>query len=258
MNKEFEIVAAVPILQTVSLRMVLDVFGESIVELEAEGGILESYKTTIDEEYGIDGNSTIGDNIRINYKQDRSLGGIPTNPLNDDGIERVLRAIESKLPPKQEEIEQIPPDIAVRKIVIEVQDQELAEIAAEYIDWFDGNRNAFLLTFENDPAEKQSGDQAKRPIDEVYARNRGLKVHYHGFKGRVLNLRTIIERARVYGDEEEIPIVYWKGPGDNFPKCDEEIGRHIYNRYLPDGYAELNYYYRDARDMLILDGWVQK
>jgi len=109
----------------------------------------------------------------------------------------------------------------------------------------------------NDPAEERKGSQARRPIDEVFARNRGLMIGL-GFKGRVINFRYVIETARVYGDEQELYIAQWKGPEDHFPKFPSIIGEHIYNYILPDTYAELNYYYPDAQSIIQLDGWISR
>lgn len=247
----------IPVLQTVSLRKVLETFGESIVTLKAEGGNIVTDTTTLDDLYGVRVISSTGKGIQWDYKQKRELSGEPKNPLDINGINKALGYIESRLPAIETAgDEEVPPDIAVRKVVIEIIDEILAEKAAEVTPWYDGKRNKFLLTFINDPAERRTGDQAIPPIDVVFARNRGLKIHAQGFKGRVLNMRNMIETGRFYSADEEVRyIAQWGGPEDHFPKFPRVIGEHIYNNYLPDGFGELNYYYTDKQSILQLNGW---
>lgn len=249
---------AIPVLQTVSLRRVLEFFGDDIVELEAKGGNTADVKTeTLNEFYGVNFTTTLGEIIKINYKQVRKLSGEPENPLDRNGIKILLDLVEEKLPSIKFEGNEMPPDICTQKIVIEVIDDDLAKTAAEVTPWFDGDRNRFLITGVNDPAEDRKGSQARRPLDEVLSKNRGLMV-VQGFKGRVINFRRVIETARIYGKEDELYLAQWDGPEDHFPKFPRTIGEHIYDNILPDTYSELNYYYPDAQSIIQLDGWVSR
>jgi len=249
---------AIPVLQTVSLRKVLEFFGEDIVALEAEGGTTGGNTEVLNELYGVDFVDIKGEIINIKYKQERNLSGGSKNPLDAHGQKIMLDYIEEKLDsiPILDEVIQLP-DISVSKFTIEVIDDDFAKIAAEVTPWFDGNRNRFLMTGVNDPAEDRPGSQAKRPIDEVLLRNRGL-MKGQGFKARVINFRRVIETARVYGSEEELYLAHWDGPEDHFPNFPSKIGEYMYENILPDTYAELNYYYPDAQSIIQLDGWVSR
>lgn len=246
-----EIIAGIPVLQTVSLRKVLNVFGESVIGLQAEGGSnIETKREPLSERYGMRIVNPQGRRIQMNYEQKRRLDGTAYNPLDGKGQREIVELLEKSLPAGEEMM----PDIACRSVVIEVDDSELAEIAREVTD-VPVEQSNFLITWENDPAERRSGDQARRPVDVVIAKNRDLTVDVQGFKGRVLNLHKVIERRRVYGTIKPLYIAKWNGPGDNYPKCPEEVGRHIYTTYLSEGYRELNFYYTDEQRTLQLDGW---
>jgi len=231
-------------LQTVSLRRVLDFFGSSIVELEAQGGNAGGNTEELNEDYGVTYYTSNVETLKINYKQKRRLSGEPENPLDENGIETVLALLDEKVPPQPSEGEEHLGDIAVQKIVIEKIDDDLASIAAKATDWFDGNRNRFLLTGINDPVEERVGTLARAPLDEVLAKNRDLTT-MQGFKNRVINFRYVIETARVYGNEELLYIAQWKGPEDNYPKFPTIVGEYIYEKILPPTYSEVNYYSPD-------------
>jgi len=249
---------AIPVIQTVSLRKILEFFGEKIVALKAEGGTTGGKTEVLNELYGVDFVNITGEIINIKYKQERTLSGGFKNPLDAHGQKIMLDNIEEKLESIQllDEVIQLP-DIAVSKFTIEVIDDDFAKIAAEVTPWFDGDRNRFLITGVNDPAEDRPGSQAKRPIDDVLRRNRGL-MQGQGFKARVMNFRRVIETARVYGPEKELYIAHWDGPEDHFPKFPTKLGEYMYDNILPDTYAELNYYYPDAQSIIQLDGWVSR
>ena len=249
---------AIPVFQTVSLRKTLETFGESIIEFDAKGGILNTRRSELDKEYGIDRIDKHGGEVEMNYRQKRDLSGVPTNPLDSEGIARVISHLKRELPPVEVSGKTYQPDIAVGRVIIEKNDPELAKIIDEVTPWFDGDRTTFLIYWRNDRAEERKGDQATRPLDVIHAKNRGLGIQAQGFQGRVLNARQIIERARIFGDEKELYVANWGGPEDRHPKFPADIGRYVYEHYLPTGFSELNYYYTDQQATLQLDGWVMK
>jgi len=92
---------AIPVLQTVALRNILEFFGEDIVSLEAEGGDADGKTEELNELYGVNFTTIKNKIIKINYKQVRKLSGEPENPLDKHGAKIMLEYLDEKLKPPE-------------------------------------------------------------------------------------------------------------------------------------------------------------
>ncbi|MFW9972722.1 MAG: hypothetical protein ACFFDF_21230 [Candidatus Odinarchaeota archaeon] len=244
----------IPSILTLSLRKILEFYGESILELKARGGTLPHDKTPLDEDYGLvfaSGDSCV---VEINYKQRRNPDGSIINPLNRVKIDEIFDHLDHNLPgfevkDKDGNVEnKFDPDIPVEYLVVEIKDDRLKKLAKT-------KTNIFEATFKSEKAEtsKIRGD--------IHKRNRDLGVYYLGFEIRNLNLFQLIEQSRKLVEKRKlwkrISTIQWDGYAKQHlrPRSPIAIAQHIYENYLPPGYKSLKKYLITKENKLELDGY---
>ena len=244
----------IPSILTLSLREILNFYGESILILKARGGALPHDKTPLDDEYGVVFSSGDSSVIEVNYKQERNPDGTIKNPLNAVKIDDIFDHLNNNLPEfelKDKDgnvIETYPPDIPVNFLVVEIKDDKLMELAKT-------ETNIFEVTFKSEKAEtsKIRGD--------IHKLNRNLGVYYLGFEIRNLNLFQLIEQAKKLLEPKKlwkrISTIQWDGYAKQHlrPRSPIAIAQHIYKNYLPPGYKSLKKYLITKENKLELDGY---
>lgn len=244
----------IPSILTLSLRKILNFYGESILILKARGGTLPHDKTPLDDEYGVIFSSGDSSVIEVNYKQERNPDGTIKNPLNEAKIDEIFEHLDNNLPgfelkDKDENVEETyPPDIPVDLLVVEIKDDKLMELA-------ETETNIFEATFKSEKAE------TSKMKNDIHKLNRDLGVYYLGFEIRNLNLFQLIEQAKKLLEPRKlwkrISIIQWNGYAKQHlrPRSPIAIAQHIYVNYLPSGYKSLKKYLITKENKLELDGY---
>jgi len=244
----------IPSILTLSLRKILNFYGESILILKARGGALPHDKTPLDDEYGVIFSSGDSCVIEVNYKQERNPDGTIKNPLNEAKIDEIFDHLNNNLPKfelkdKDGNVEETyPPDIPVNFLVVEIKDDKLMELAKT-------ETNIFEATFKSEKAETQ------KIRKDIHKLNRDLGVYYLGFEIRNLNLFQLIEQAKKLLEPRKlwkrISIIQWNGYAKQHlrPRSPIAIAQHIYENYLPLGYKSFKKYLITKENKLELDGY---
>ena len=246
----------IPSILTLSLREILNFYGESILELKARGGALPHDKTPIEglDEYGVIFSSGDSSVIEVNYKQERNPDGTIKNPLNEAKIDEIFEHLDNNLPEfelkdKDGNVEETyPPDIPVNFLVVEIKDDKLMELT-------ETETNIFEATFKSEKAE------TSKIRKDIHKLNRDLGVYYLGFEIRNLNLFQLIEQAKKLLEPRKlwkrISIIQWNGYAKQHlrPRSPIAIAQHIYVNYLPSGYKSLKKYLITKENKLELDGY---
>lgn len=241
----------IPSILTVSLREVMDYYRERIVRLQAEGGEHPSKSEDLNKEYGVSFNPGRSSTIRIDYTQHRAHDGTITNPIDGKWISEMHGYLKNKL----QEYEGHPPDIPVTLLVVEIEDDRIAELSNSTINTFDA-------TFESDPPEPQlkMWDRIHNPEsdDDLELAEHWRVILGQGFRMRNLNLKLFINTAQKFGEGKKVwkPIIHWKGwPSNDPPKSHYEIAGIIRRNYLPPKpFARLKFYRIMRGNKLVLDG----
>ena len=185
---------------TISLKEILKLFpmqGEPfkycITSIRAHASSSQSSEPLIDDkDYGILGIiDKRSDSFSLDYTLKFDDDGNPINPLDKDGIKRVITALHKV------GFE----DAAVEYITVLLRDSKIGELAE--ID-----EELFHLTLTSDPVD---GD-ADRKIIKEHKVNEDL-IKYYGFKYRILHCRRLIGRKEelTKSKSEQKPIVEWRG-----------------------------------------------
>ena len=244
----------IPSILTLSLREILNFYGESILILKARGGALPHDKTPLDDEYGVIFSSGDSSVIEVNYKQERNPDGTIKNPLNEAKIDEIFEHLDNNLPKfelkdKDGNVEETyPPDIPVNFLVVEIKDDKLMELT-------ETETNIFEATFKSEKAE------TSKIRKDIHKLNRDLGVYYLGFEIRNLNLFQLIEQAKKLLEPRKlwkrISIIQWNGYAKQHlrPRSPIAIAQHIYVNYLPSGYKSLKKYLITKENKLELDGY---
>lgn len=244
----------IPSILTLSLRVILNFYSESIIKLKARGGTLPHDKTPLDEEYGVIFSSGDSSVIEVNYEQKRNPDGTKKNPLNEAKIEEIFEHLDNNLPgfelkDKDGNVEgRYDPDIPVDFLIVEIKDDKLMELA-------ETETNIFEATFKSEKAE------TSKMRKDIHKLNRDLGVYYLGFEIRNLNLFQLIEQAKKLLEPRKlwkrISIIQWNGYAKQHlrPRSPIALAQHIYENYLPSGYKSLKKYLITKENKLELDGY---
>lgn len=237
----------IPSILTVSFKEVVEFYQEKIVRVRAGGGEYKTNKVTLDKDCGIvyaTGSSSI---IEVNYKQSRASDGTILNPLDQDKIQEIFEHLDNNLPEyKDTGDRKYPPDIPIEKLIVEIEDDKIAELTETKTSSFD-------LTFISERVEPSIRER-------VHNLNKGLGVFLQGFEIRNLNVVELMDRTQIYGEGSKKnwkPIIHFLGYArqDLEPKSPIEIAGKIYSQYLPPKYAMLKTYRILKGNQLALDGF---
>lgn len=219
----------IPSLLTNSMRVILDAFGEDIIQLHAHGSIETVNDTLLDElrEYNLVWEQSDRQRMVIDYEQ--LPGGdkeSPINPLDKDARRKILSEVEGRLGPTNSGADQ---DLAVTSFTIRITSDRIKAITPAQTPEFD-------LTFTSDPV-----DEDIREVTQTLNASRGLYDDL-GFKIRNHNLRKVVETATKYHQQVDGKYMSWGGPGDTRGRSPERLAVRINHDVLPDEYGFLKKY----------------
>jgi len=224
----------IPSLMTNSMRVVLDAFGEDIIQLHAHGSIETVNDTLLDDlrEYNLVWEQSDRQRIVIDYEQ--LSGGdkdSPINLLDDEAQRKILSEVESRLGPTNSGTDQ---DLAVTSFTVRISNERIKSVTPAQTPEFD-------LTFSSDPV-----DEDIREVTQNLNASRGLYDDL-GFKIRNLNLRKVVETATKYHQQVDGKYMSWGGPNDIRGRSPERLAVRINHDVLPDDYGFLKKY-RETED----------
>ena len=222
---------AIPALLTNSARVILDVFGDSIIQLTASSSIVTTNETLVEElrEYGVLRKQETKQTLDIDYTQlQDSDSSEPDNPWDEAAIETLHENLNAIL---DAEAQSVKPDLAVQSVTIRVTDEALQEVTPARTAEFD-------LHFEAAKAEEAVREQTRRANA-----GRGLYTEL-GFNVTNLNLHSVVETVTKYNEQSDGEYLSWNGPeADTRPKVNPQLAVRINDRILPDQYGLLKPYH---------------
>jgi hypothetical protein len=222
---------AIPALLTNSARVILDVFGDSIIQLTASSSIVTTNETLVEElrEYGVLRKQETKQTLDIDYTQlQDSDSSEPDNPWDEAAIETLHENLNAIL---DAEAQSVKPDLAVQSVTIRVTDEALQEVTPARTPEFD-------LHFEAAKAEEAVREQTRRANA-----GRGLYTEL-GFNVTNLNLHSVVETVTKYNEQSDGEYLSWNGPeADTRPKVNPQLAVRINDRILPDQYGLLKPYH---------------
>ncbi len=221
----------IPSLKTNSVRAMLDTFGESVIQLTANGSVVTPNETPIEDlrEYGVLREQETKHKLDIDYTQlQSSSDSEPDNPWDDDAIDELYDNLNAIL---DVESQSVKPDLAVQSVTIRVTDEKLKEVTPARTAEFD-------LYFEAAPAEEVVREATRRANA-----GRGLYTEL-GFNVTNLNLHSVIETATKYNQQSDGEYFSWRGPEhDTRPNGNPQLAVRINDRVLPDQFGMLKPYH---------------
>lgn len=214
----------IPSMLTNSAREMLTAFSDNILEIEAEASLDTWNENGVMNDYGITRKTLTRKKIVMDYHQIRSEHGAE-NPLTDNTVNRVLENIHGHLDDLDHDGT---PDLAISKLRLRVESQEMKEASRAVSDQFD-------LKFVSDPAgdarqQTQKMNLGKGLYDEL------------GFEYRNLNLRSVVETRAKFGEQADAKLMGWGGPGDVRPRCSNSLAQAVRNDVLPEDWRALKWY----------------
>jgi len=222
---------AIPALLTNSARVILDAFGDSIIQLTASSSIVTTNETLVEElrEYGVLRKQETKQTLDIDYTQlQDSDSSEPDNPWDEAAIETLHENLNAIL---DAEAQSVKPDLAVQSVTIRVTDEALQEVTPARTPEFD-------LHFEAAKAEEAVREQTRRANA-----GRGLYTEL-GFNVTNLNLHSVVETVTKYNEQSDGEYLSWNGPeADTRPKVNPQLAVRINDRILPDQYGLLKPYH---------------
>lgn len=223
-------IARIPSLLTNSCRAILEVFGDTIIQLRAHGSVATTNQTIVDElrEYGLIREQETNHRVSIDYTQIQNTheSGV-SNPLTKDAIDSIQEHINAILDIDAINVE---PDLAVTSVTIRVTNERLQAVTSAQTPEFD-------LQFVADPAEEPFRPQTRRANA-----GRGLYSEL-GFNIQNLNLRSAIETKTKYTEQSDGRYLSWQGPNDVLPRSPEKLAIRINQEVLPEQYGTLKPYH---------------
>ena len=229
---------AIPALKTNSARAVLDTFGDSIIQLNANGSVVTPNENLLDElrEYGVLRKQKTKQELDIDYTQlQDSDSSEPDNPWDDAAIETLNEHLNAIL---DTESQSVKPDLAVQSFTIRITDEALQAVTPARTPEFD-------LRFEAAPAEEALRAQTRRANAD-----RGLYTEL-GFNVTNLNLHSVIETATKFTEQSDGQYLSWNGPkNDTRPNVNPQLTFRINDLILPDQYGLLKPYHVVADEVI--------
>lgn len=232
----------IPSLLTTSMRAILEVFGEDIVELKANGSVTTTNQTLIEDlrEYGVTREQQTNHRIEIDYTQlQDNDSNEASNPLDEEAQLDLDEHISAVLDAESRAVE---PDLTVTSVTIRINDERLQKVTPAQTSEFD-------LHFVADPAEPDLREQTQRRNSD-----RGLYSDL-GFQIQNLNLRSVVESATKFSQQTDGEYYAWQGPDDIRPQAPRKLASRINQHVLPDQYAKLKHYQvADDQKLDLVDG----
>lgn len=240
---------AIPSILTTSLRELLPFYGDKIIEIDAEGGDSPAKPVILDRDYGVTHRVSNTGNVVVAYRQSRDpVSAKPMNPMTLKAIKRVFGFLDEHLKPYAD----IAPDIPVSRILIEVENKEIAKLT--------GKSSVFDVLFESNAPEpstrKSMTGAAGTDLSERLEKHWLPRVKGFGFKYRNLNLVGIQETVErmTKPKAEWDKVVSWEGYPSTAIKTNRLVAQVIRWKYLPEDFAQLKLYYLSLAQELMLDG----
>lgn len=241
----------IPSILTTSLRIILSHYKERIVRLTARGGETPSKTITLNADYGVTFNPGRTGAIGIDYIQKRGADGTIDNPFDNSATKTVLSYLDENLPKYKGHL----PDIPASYVLVEIQDDEIAEMQKTETSTFD-------LTFSSDPPEPNMRKRMLELGSEYYEEELGdhwkVLTRGFGFKARNLNCKELMETSERFNKpkNEWNPIIQWKGYlSQDVPKSPIAVAGRIRDVHLPpEPFGRLKTYILTRTNRLVLDG----
>lgn len=239
----------IPSIITVSLRTLIDFYKIKILRLEAEGGESPSRPECLDEPYGVYYIPRQAGSIKISYAEKRDVEGNQENPIDDEWIEKMHGYLDQKLP----RIGDVPPDIPVQRLDVEIVNDRIAEFAGT-------DTNIFELKLVSEPMEPRMKAMVQNSNNENYDSFVGdhwRKLIDFGFQLRNLNTVELVERIEKFDiGRKARRIIKWTGyrKRDISPNSPIGIAQRIRFEHLPQEFAKLKTYIVLEGTRMILDG----
>jgi len=212
----------------------MDHFGDSIIQFEAEVSVDNWNRTEALRDYGLTRKQLQRQQLTIDYTEIRDADGVAENPLTDDAIEEIKDKLDYHIADFDADAE---PDMAVSKLVVVIESEAIKEVSRATTDEFE-------LTFISDPA----GESREATEDLNY--DKGLYDEY-GFNYRNLNLRSVVETRAKYTEQSDGKLMGWGGPSDVRPRCTKQVAQAVYD-LLPETFRALKWYTVGEGDVIEL------
>ena len=228
-------VRPIPALLTNSARVLLDTFGDHIIQLVAKGSTELRNRSPLQDlrEYGAAREQRTLHRITLDYEQLPGADG-PANPLTDDAKQDIFDALDRHL---DTEDLSVAPDLAVTALTLRVTEPQLKDVTPAQTAKFD-------LHFVADPADDPLRERTRR-----LNQDRGLYDEL-GFELTHLNLRSVVETATKYHEQGDGRYLSWQGPGDVRIKTSRTLASRINQHILPDTYGLIKPYIVDDNKVL--------
>lgn len=214
----------IPSILTTSAAEMLQYFGDDIIEFKAAASTQVENDDPIMRDYGLLWKQRQSQRVEFDYREVMNTDGFAQNPLDEDAISDILDEVDRRL--TDDEID-ADPDLAVTKMVIEVECPELTDVLAR------SHTDKYTLTFKSDPI---TDSEVRSKTEDL---NRGKSL-YHDlkFKKRNLNLRLVEETRAKYTEQGNSVMMSWQGPDDIRPDTDPRLARIIRDEILPDEFTD--------------------
>lgn len=216
----------IPSLLTNSAAVVLDAFGESIIDIDAKASIDTWNRRELMQDYGLLHEQLNRDKLTLNYQQITDADGIAENALTEKKIDMVKSHIGRYLDGQL--AGNVDPDMAVSKVDLRVTSDEIMEATQ-------ATTNEFELRFVSDPAAEA------RELTKSLNYEKGLYDEM-GFNYHNLNLRSVFETRAKYAEQSDGKVMGWGGPSDTRPRCSTKLAQAVNQTILPDKYGGIKNY----------------
>lgn len=231
-------VIPIPSILTNSYRAIVEAFGDSIIELTANGSTITPNGSRIKElrKYAVTHEQDTHHRIEIDYSAlTNGPNGEISNPLDSEARAAIDEYIITAL--DRDELN-VQPDLSVTQLKVRITCEPLQEITAAQSSEFD-------LCFVADQAEDAVRDETRRLNSD-----RGLYDELD-FNVKNLNIRSVVETATQLSQQSNWQCLSWQGPEDVQPRIDNRLAIRVNKHILPDKYGKLKPY--TVQDDHILD-----
>jgi hypothetical protein len=241
--EEVDKVAEIPSMLTNSAVEILETFTTDIMEIKAESCIDETNPESLMREYGLQRKQTHRQSVKLDYEAitDNTTGAVQ-NPLTEAAVDNIVHEIGLRLDDMTVDAQ---PDLAVRKLVLDVELPELERKTRALSDEFE-------LTFVSDPAEDRGEPRDPAALTRMKNRDRRLYSDL-SFDVQNLNLRSVLETTAKYTEQADPKIMGWGGPDDERPNTEPAVADAV-RSILPDEYETVKDYGVTETDELVLIG----
>jgi hypothetical protein len=202
----------------------LQYFGDDIIEFKAAASTQTENQDDILRDYGLLWKQTQKQSIEFDYREVVNTDGFAQNPLTEDRIDEILEEVNLRLDDRETDAD---PDLAVKKMVIEVECPALTEVLER------SHSDKYTLTFRSDPI---TNEDIRKKTEDL---NAGKSLYDDlRFQKRNLNLRLVEETRAKYSEQGNSVMMRWQGPDDIRPDTDDDLARVVRDEILPDEFTD--------------------